>query len=313
MDRGTARMTFDGFVDHRIQTGDTEIFVSIGGVGPPVLLLHGFPQTHLMWRHVAPVLAADCTIVCADLRGYGQSGCPPSTADHAPYAKRAMAIDMVRVMEILGFSRFSIAAHDRGGRVAYRLALDHPDRVDRLAVLDILPTETTWARADDRLVLNYWPWSLLAQAGSLPEHVLMASAAAVVDHALREWGSPASATAPEVRAAYIDVLRDPAHAHAIAEEYRAAAAIDREHDRADLSAGRRLRCPVLVLWGRGGPLDTWYEADGGPVALWQQWAEDVRGLALDGGHFFPEARPGDTATALGTFFARKHTARAHGA
>jgi len=308
MDRGTTRMTFDGFVEQRIQTADTEIFVTVGGIGPPVLLLHGFPQTHLMWRHVAPPLAREHTVVCADLRGYGRSGCPPSTADHAPYAKRAMAADMVRVMEVLGFPRFSIAAHDRGGRVAYRLALDHPTRVDRLAVLDILPTETAWARADARFALGFWPWSLLAQEGSLPEHVLMASAAAIVDNAAREWGSPVSATPPEVRAAHVDVLRDPAHAHAIAEEYRAAATIDREHDRADLSAGRRLRCPLLVLWSGDGPLGSWYETDGGPVALWREWADDVQGRALDGGHFFPESRPAETAATLRGFFARRQTA-----
>jgi haloacetate dehalogenase len=310
---GTTPLTVDGFAGRRIPTEDTEIFVSVGGAGSPVLLLHGFPETHLMWRHVAPLLARDHTVVCADLRGYGDSGCPASTPDHAPYAKRAMAADMVGVMTALGFARFSIAAHDRGGRVGYRLALDHPERVDRLAVLDVVPTETAWARADARFALGFWPWSLLAQDGPLPEHVLMASAAAIVDHAARDWGSPALVTPRDVRAAYVAVLRDPAHAHAIAEEYRAAATIDREHDRADLRAGRRLRCPVLALWSRGGPLGTWYEADGGPVGLWREWADDVRGQPLDGGHFFPEARPTETAATLAAFFSRRQAASAGGA
>src|SRR3954466_10553781 len=158
----------DGFEAITVQTGETEIFLRQGGSGPPVLLLHGFPQTHLMWRSVAPLLAQRFTVVCSDLRGYGRSGCPASAPDHAPYAKRSMAGDMVQVMERLGFPRFAVAGHDRGGRVAYRMALDHPDRVDRLAVLDILPTETVWERADARFALGYWPWSLLAQPPPLP-------------------------------------------------------------------------------------------------------------------------------------------------
>jgi haloacetate dehalogenase len=162
----------DEFTIAEIQTGETNIFVRSFGSGPPILLLHGFPQTHLMWRCVAPLLAHNFTIVCADLRGYGRSGCPASTPDHAPYAKRTMAQDMVVVMERLGFPRFSVAGHDCGGRVAYRMALDHPGRVDRLAVLDVLPTETVWERADARFALAYWPWSLLAQPEPLPERIL---------------------------------------------------------------------------------------------------------------------------------------------
>jgi haloacetate dehalogenase len=153
----------DYFATSEIRTGETGIFVRSYGSGPPILLLHGFPQTHLMWRSVAPLLARNFAVVCADLRGYGRSGCPVSAPDHAPYSKRAMAQDMVTVMERLGFPRFSVAGHDRGGRVAYRMALDHPDRIGRLAVLDILPTQTVWELADARFALAYWPWSLLAQ------------------------------------------------------------------------------------------------------------------------------------------------------
>ncbi|TIV07217.1 MAG: alpha/beta hydrolase, partial [Mesorhizobium sp.] len=153
---------FDDFDSREIDTGEARIFARRAGAGPGLLLLHGFPQTHAMWREVAPILARDFTVVCADLRGYGQSSCPPSASDHAPYAKRAMAADMVALMETLGFRRFMVAGHDRGGRVAYRLALDHPDRVEKLAVLDIIPTADAWDRADARLALGYWPWSLLA-------------------------------------------------------------------------------------------------------------------------------------------------------
>jgi haloacetate dehalogenase len=289
------------FTSAEIDTGETSIFVTSGGSGPPLLLLHGFPQTHLMWRGVAPLLAESFTVVCADLRGYGQSGCPASSTDHAPYAKRAMARDMVAVMQRLGFSRFGIAGHDRGGRVAYRMALDHPERIERLAVLDILPVETVWQHADARFALGYWPWSLLAQPEPLPEKFLEACAETVIDNALGGWGSPAEMFPPDIRAAYIAALREPRHAHAICEEYRAAAGIDRTHDVADREAARRIASPVLALWSAQGPLDSWYA--GGPLALWRDWADDVRGFPLEGGHFFPEAAPGPTAQALQRFFA----------
>jgi haloacetate dehalogenase len=292
----------DGFDSSEVPTGETTIFVRRSGSGPPLLLLHGFPETHLMWRSVAPLLSRRFTVVCADLRGYGRSGCPASAPDHAPYAKRAMARDMVAVMERLGFPRFSVAGHDRGGRVAYRLALDHPGRVDRIAVLDVVPTAEAWARADARFALAFWPWSLLAQPEPLPERLVSAAPDAVVDDALGGWGSPAAAFGPEVRAAYVEALRDPARVHAVCEEYRAAATLDRAHDEADRRAGRRIACPVLALWSRPGALDAWYVEAGGPLALWRAWADDVDGRALDAGHFFPEEVPDETAAALASFF-----------
>ena len=290
------------FAAAEIQTRQTTIFVRSYGSGPPILLLHGFPQTHVMWRSVAPLLARNFTVVCADLRGYGRSGCPPSTADHAPYAKRAMAQDMVTVMERLGFARFSVAGHDRGGRVAYRMALDHPNRIDRLAVLDIVPTATVWDRADARFALAFWPWSLLAQPEPLPERILAAATEAIVDNALGRWGSPSTVFPPEVRAAYVQALADPTHAHAICEEYRAAATIDREHDEADRAAGRRIACPLLALWSAQGALGVWYMEESGPIALWQGWSDDVQGHAVAAGHFFPEEIPEQTAEALRRFF-----------
>jgi haloacetate dehalogenase len=291
----------DDFTTTEIQTGEASIFARTCGSGPPVLLLHGFPETHLMWHGVARLLARRFTVVCADLRGYGQSGCPASDANHSPYSKRALAHDMVIVMERLGFPRFSVVGHDRGGRVAYRLALDHPDCVDRLAVLDVLPGETVWELADARFALDFWPWSLLAQPEPLPERILAAAADAIVDDALGGWGSPASAFPDEVRAAYIRALREPDHAHAVCEEYRAAATIDREHDRADRDGGRRIHCPLLALWSAAGPLDTWYVEESGPIALWQAWCDDVRGHSVTGGHFFPEEAPAQTADALTRF------------
>jgi haloacetate dehalogenase len=293
----------DGFETAEVETGETIIFVRWSGSGLPILLLHGFPQIHLMWRGVAPLLARRFTVVCADLRGYGRSGCPTSAPDHAPYAKRAMARDMVAVMERLGFSRFSIAGHDRGGRVAYRLALDHPSRVERLAVLDVLPTGTVWARADARFALAYWPWSLLAQPEPLPERLIGAAPEAVVDDALARWGSPSTVFGPEIRAAYVEALRDPTRVHAICEEYRAAATLDRAHDDADRKSGRRIECPLLALWSGRGALSNWYVDAGGPLELWRAWCDHVEGRALDGGHFFPEEIPTETADALDRFFA----------
>jgi len=293
---------FADFEALEIDTGKARIFARRGGSGPGLLLLHGFPETHVMWRDVAPSLARDFTVVCADLRGYGQSSCPPSAADHAPYAKRAMAADLVVLMAQLGFKRFLVAGHDRGGRVAYRLALDHPDRVEKLAVLDIVPTAEAWDRADARLALGFWPWSLLAQPEPLPETILAAAAEAIVDNALSGWGSAADAFPPGVRQAYVDALRDPAHVHAICEEYRAAASLDRVHDHADREVGRRISCAVLALWSEHGALAEWYRDEDGPLGIWRNWAEDASGGAMSGGHFFPEEAPIETAATLDAFF-----------
>ncbi len=295
---------FAGFASATLDTGEARLFVRHGGSGPPLLLLHGFPETHLMWRDVAPALARDFTVVCADLRGYGASGCPASAEDHAPYAKRAMARDMVAAMAALGHERFAVAGHDRGGRVAYRLALDHPETVTHLAVLDIVPGAAAWDRADARFALAFWPWVLLAQPAPLPERLIGAAPEAVIADAVAAWGSAADAFPAEVRDAYAAVLRDPAHVHAICEEYRAAATIDRAHDAADRAAGRRIACPLLALWSREGALERWYADEGGPLALWRDYATEVSGRAVAGGHFFPEEHPRETATMLGAFFAQ---------
>jgi haloacetate dehalogenase len=294
-------MRFEEFEALQVTTPETSIFLRRGGSGPALVLLHGFPETHLMWRDVAPLLAERFTVICPDLRGYGRSGCPASTADHAPYSKRSMGSDVVAIIERFGHERVGLVGHDRGGRVAYRTALDYPERVSRLAVLDILPVSEVWARADKNLVLGYWPWSLLAQAEPLPERLIAAAPAAVVDSALHGWGSSSKAFSAEVRAAYIDALRDPAHVHAICEEYRAAAAIDCDHDERDRAMERKIKCPVLVLWSRSGPLGKWYEDCGGPLGLWSRWAEEVAGTALEFGHFFPEEAPQETADLLMRF------------
>jgi haloacetate dehalogenase len=293
---------FDGFEALTVDADETTIFIRRKGNGPPLLLLHGFPETHAMWHAVAPMLGDAFTVICADLRGYGASGKPPSTPDHAPYSKAAMARDMVQMMERLGFSRFSVAGHDRGGRVAYRMALDHPDRIARLAVLDIIPTGEVFERADMHLALGYWPWSLLAQPEPLPERMIAAGADAVVDNALTGWGSDRNSFPADVRAAYVVALRDPATVHAICEEYRAAATLDFAQDVNDRKMNRRIACSTLALWGKGGPLDHWYADAGGPLGIWRDWASDVTGHPIEGGHFFPEHNPRETAVELRAFF-----------
>ena len=302
-------MTFpSGNIDGiEVNTEDTTIFLRRFGSGPGLLLLHGFPQTHLMWREIAPALSNDFTVICADLRGYGQSGCPLSDKDHSPYSKRAMARDMVQVMEQLGFTEFMVAGHDRGGRVAYRLSLDHPRHVKALAVLDILPVAEVWDRAN-RHIIDFWPWSLLSQAAPLPERLISCAPDAIIDNALSEWGTDGAFFSTEVRAAYIQQLYDPLRVHAICEEFRAAATIDYMHDKEDQRQGNHIQCPVLALWSADGPLDTWYAEAGGPLNIWRNWAHDVRGAALPGGHFFPEAVPEETARALQQFFKSHGTA-----
>jgi haloacetate dehalogenase len=293
---------FRGFEAFTIDVGETTIFIRRRGSGRPLLLLHGFPQTHLMWHRVAPALSTEFTVVCADLRGYGSSGKPSSGPGHEGYSKTAMAADMVRMMDVQGFSRFFVAGHDRGARVAYRMALDHADRVERIALLDIIPTGEVLRRADARSALAFWPWWLLAQPAPLPERLILADPEVVVENALGEWGSVRASFPPQVRAAYIQALRDPKTVHAICEEYRAAATIDFAKDREDREADRRIVCPALVLWSEGSGLDTWYEEAGGPLGIWREWATDVRGRAISGGHFFPEQNSSETISELRSFF-----------
>jgi haloacetate dehalogenase len=212
-----------------------------------------------------------------------------------------MARDLVHVMSSFGFERFSVAGHDRGARVAYRMALDFPAQVERLAVFDIVPTSEAFARADARFAQDFWPWSLLAQAAPLPERLIAADPGAIIDNAFADWGSDPASFPAELRTAYTDALRDTETIHSICEEYRAAATLDVAHDSADRAAGKHIDCPVLVLWSKGGPLDTWYRDSGGPLAIWGDWAAKVAGRAIGGGHFFPEENPDETVSELAAF------------
>jgi haloacetate dehalogenase len=266
------------------------------GKGPAILMVHGFPRTSLMWRRLAPQLAENHTVICADLRAYGRSGTPASADDHLPYSKRAMAKELVDVMAKLGFPRFTLIGHDRGGRVSYRLALDHPKSVERLAVFDVIPIYEAWSRTDERFAKTYWPWILLSQKQPLPESYLLGAPEAVYRNPFGQ-----GSFGLEILEEYVANYRDPARVHGICEEYRAAATIDVQHDRADKDASRKIECPMLHLWAEGGPLDTFYTKEGGPLGIWRQWAPLAHGQAIKGGHFFPEENPNDTAALIKQF------------
>jgi haloacetate dehalogenase len=286
---------FEDFARRRVPAGETEINLVVGGKGPPLLLLHGYPQTHAMWHKVAPALARDFTVVAPDLRGYGDSGKPKSDPAHFVYSKRATAADMVAVMEKLGFRSFRLAGHDRGARVAHRLTLDHPARVERVAMLDIIPTRTVFERVDKALATSTYHWFFLIQP-ELPEALIGANPDFYLDWTLRKWSQDFSAFAPEALAEYKRCFRDPATIHATCEDYRAGASIDLEHDEADIA--QKIECPLLAIWG-GGPIT----GRAGVIEAWQQRAKDVRGFAIDCGHFLAEEKPQQTGRVLREFFA----------
>jgi haloacetate dehalogenase len=283
---------FEGFETEDVDTGEAVIRVRRGGGGPPVLLLHGYPQTHAMWHLVAPMLARDFTVVATDLRGYGDSSKPDTTSDHEPYSKRAMARDQVAVMERLGFERFAVVGHDRGARCAYRMALDTPERVERLAILDVVPTVEMYRRTDMQMAMGAWHWFFLPQPYDLPERLLAADPEGFY------FAGRRGLFAAEALAEYERCLRDPRVIHAICEDYRAGATFDLALDEADRGT-RKISCPVLVLWGEKGPLG---RLD--PLAVWGTWADDVRGGPLPCGHHLPEEAPEETYAALRGFLSR---------
>jgi haloacetate dehalogenase len=293
---------FAGFAEHAVPTGRGTVFARVGGSGPPLLLLHGYPQTHLMWHAAAPVLAQRFTVVAADLPGYGASFRPVPTPDHAAHSKRALAADLVAAMAGLGHDSFAVAGHDRGGRVAYRMALDHPDRVTAAAALDVVPTGEVWARADAAMALGYWHWAFLAQPAPLPERLIGADPDAFFDLHVRALGlgrAPDRYPA-DLMAAYRDLLDDAGTVEAICEDYRAGAGVDRDHDDADRGR-RRIECPLLVLWSAPGALPRFY---GDVLDVWRPWARDVTGQGLDASHFLVEDRPEQVAGLLSDFVQR---------
>lgn len=287
-----------GFEARDVRTSGTTIHLVAGGTGPPLLLLHGYPQTHVMWHRIAPALAREFTVVCPDLRGYGDSGKPASDASHAAYAKRAMAQDMVEVMGELGFPRFRLAGHDRGGRVSHRLCVDHPHAVERAAVLDISPTRTMYAGTDMAFATAYYHWFFLIQPFDLPERLIGGDPAYYLHRKIGALSGGFSHFDPRALAEYERCFKNPAAIHATCEDYRAAATIDLEHDAADIAAGRKVTCPLLVLWGDKGTVNRLFD----PVRDWSAVAIDVRGKALPSGHFLAEEAPEETLRELRAFF-----------
>lgn len=297
MEKGTD-LVFDGFEELDVATTDTTIHGRRGGTGPPVLLLHGMPETHLMWHRVAPRLAERFTVVATDLRGFGESGTPPSAPDHAPYSMRRIAREQVEVMATLGYDAFGVVGHDRGARCAYRMALDHPNAVTRLAVLDIVPTADAFDRADMEFSLGFWLWSFLAAPEPVPERLVARAPEVIVDYMLDSLSELPDAFPPAIRAEYVDKLRAPDTIHAVCEQYRAAATLDYQHDRADRGE-RRITCPVLALWSHAGPVADWYR----PLEVWRAWADEVDGHPIEAGHFLPEEAPDETTRHLLRFLA----------
>ena len=293
-------MHFEGFDTIDVETSRGMVHARAGGTGPPLLLLHGWPQTHLMWHAVAPSLAERFSVVVADLPGYGASFRPPPSDDHAAHSKRTLAADLVAAMAALGHASFAVAGHDRGGRVGYRAALDHPGVVTQLAVLDIVPTAAVWAHADATFALGYWHWGFLAQPAPLPERLIGADPDGFWIAAERigiKAGDPRFPA--DVVAAYRAQLDDPAAIEAMCEDYRAGATVDRALDEADLGT-RTIDCPVRVLWGAAGALPLFYDD---PLALWLPYAPAATGRAIDGaGHFLVEDEPAAVADDLLAFF-----------
>lgn len=282
--------------EHRIKTGGVEIFARIGGSGPPLLLIHGFPQTHAMWHRVAPELMQRFTCVMPDLRGYGYSSCPPNDAKNEAYSKRVMANDLVALMASLGHSRFAIVGHDRGARVAYRMALDHPDVVSCLTVLDIVPTYAMWHNFTVKLAMKTYHWLMLAQPNPLPEMLIEPNPVGYLDYTLASWtkARDLSSFSEDALAEYRLHYATPEHIHATCNDYRAGATYDLASDEADRAANRKITCPTLAVWGNAGiPNET-----EGPLETWREWSMTVEGHGVDSGHFIPEENPEAVLAAL---------------
>ena len=285
---------FPGFEQRRVKVGDLTLNVRMGGSGAPLLLLHGYPQTHAVWHRIAPELARHFTAVCPDLKGYGDSDAPAPAPDSGNYSKRVMGEEMLGLMRALGHPRFALAGHDRGARIGYRLALDHPEAVERLAILDILPTSEYWDLADRRFAVNTFHWGFLARDGGLPERMIGNDPDFFQDYLMQLWAGDYNALSPEALAEYRRCFRKPENIAASCADYRAGYTIDDALDRADRAAGRKIACPVLVLSG-----DQYLSTgESQAVDIWKRWATDVRGAVIQSGHFVAEERPDEVLAAL---------------
>jgi haloacetate dehalogenase len=290
---------FEGFRREKIGVNDVEINLVVGGSGPPLLLLHGYPQTHLIWRGIASRLARNFTVVASDLRGYGDSSKPPGLPDHSNYSKRTMALDQVEVMHRLGFDRFLLCGHDRGGRVGHRLAVDHPERIEKLAVLDIAPTRAMYEGTNQVFARAYYHWFFLIQPAPYPETLISAAPEIFLHHHMTRFAGLVPFM-PDAWPEYVRTFSEPATIHATCEDYRASASIDLEHDAADIAAERKVGCPLLALWGAHGIIERCFDA----LAEWRRVATDVQGKALPCGHYVPEEVPDLLFDELTAFFTR---------
>ena len=289
---------YSAFTQKRIHANGVEIHALIGGSGPPLLLLHGYPQSHLIWHRVAPELAKTFTVIVTDLRGYGLSAKPPGLPDHSNYSKREMARDQVEVMHQLGFVSFHLCGHDRGGRVAHRLTMDHPQAVKKLMLLDISPTLTMYEQTNMDFARSYWWWFWLIQPTPFPESMVAGAPETFLKKKIG-WGHAGlTPFTDETYAAYLSYVSDPATMHAMCEDYRAAASIDLEHDRVDRAAGRTITCPVNVLWGEFGVVNRCFK----PLDDWRAVADDVRGRTVPCGHYIPEEVPEALLAEMLVFF-----------
>lgn len=287
---------FAGFQEFDCETSGATIHGVSAGDGPPVLLLHGMPQTHLTWRYVAPQLTRDFTVVATDLRGYGNSG-TVADEDLRRHGMRELAREQLETMAALGYDQFAVVGHDRGGRCAYRMALDHPDAVTALSVLDIVPTAEAFAHANADFALGFWVWLFLAAPSPIPETLIQGAPGFFVDHMLDGWAAPHHTVETDIRAAYRQQFHDPDRVASMCQQYRAAATVDRADDEADRDDHRQVQAPVQVLWSQDGAVDAWYD----PIAIWKRWADNVEGEALPCGHFLPEEQPDLTARLLRSF------------
>jgi haloacetate dehalogenase len=290
---------FEGFTQETLELSAGPVRLRHGGSGPPLLLLHGNPQSNAMWHLTAPKLAERFTVICPDIRGYAGSYKPPASADHAAYAKREMAKDLAELMTRLGHERFQVGSHDRGARVAHRLAIDHPERVERLAVLDIIPTLEHFERTEMSFAMGYYHWFWFAQPHPFPENLINAAPEVWWHaHTSRE-PKPPSFFHPEALADYLAAARDPQAILGMCEDYRAAATIDLVHDRESRAAGDKVRCPMLALWGAKGKIGGWYDA----LAIWRSYCDaEVTGGPVQSGHYLAEEAPDEVLAAFAGFF-----------
>ena len=294
-------LAFVEFESLQLDVGPVQIHARTAGSGPPLLLLHGYPESSLMWRDVAPSLTEKFTVVATDLRGYGNSSTPPDDELHEAYSKRSMAADQAKVMELLGHDQFMVAGHDRGGRVAHRLALDFPTRINRLAVLDIIPTLHMFENVDREMAQSYFHWFFLIQGNGVPEQLINADPQAWIASRFSGRLLGKNPIDPDAITEYTNIFRDPAHVAATCADYRAAASIDLDHDRADRAAKHRITSPLLVMWGQSSYVGRNFDS----VEVWKSFADQVTGIQVPSDHYIPEEAPSFTAEVLSEFFSAR--------